>query len=45
MSVAYSSELTSDQWELLMSLLPASQPGGRPQSVNLELVIRAIRFD
>lgn len=44
MTVAYSSELTADQWELLSSLLPASKPGGRPRQVNLKLVVQAILY-
>ena len=44
MTVAYSSELTTDQWELLSSLLPASKPGGRPRHVNLKFVVQAILY-
>ena len=44
MTVAYSSELTHDQWELLLSLLPPSKPGGRPRQVDLMLVMQGILY-
>lgn len=44
MTLAYSSELTSSQLELLASLLPADKPTGRPQTVDLTWVVQAIFY-
>ena len=35
MSKAYSSNLTPDQFELLLDLIPAPKPGGRPREVDM----------
>jgi putative transposase len=44
MTLAYASELTAEQWELLQSLLPAPSPTGRPRTVDLQRVIQGIFY-
>ena len=44
MSLAYATELTSNQWELLAPLLPSAKATGRPRTVNLLHVINAILY-
>lgn len=44
MSLAYATELTIEQYELLNSLLPPESKVGRPRSVNLMLVLQAILY-
>ncbi|NET34056.1 MAG: transposase, partial [Cyanothece sp. SIO1E1] len=44
MTSAYTSELTPLQLELLISLLPASKPTGRPRTVDLSRVVQAIFY-
>ena len=38
MTLAYSTELSADQYRLLESLLPAPASCGRPRTVNLQSV-------
>jgi putative transposase len=44
MTIAYASELTTAQCELLASLLPAPKPTGRPRTVDLQQVVAAIFY-
>jgi putative transposase len=44
MTLAYTTELTSEQYELLYSLLPPAATTGRPRSVNLMSVIQGILY-
>lgn len=44
MSLAYATELTSDQWELLAPLLPPAKATGRPRTVNLLHIVNAILY-
>lgn len=41
---AYPTDLTDEQWELLLISIPEAKPGGRPRSVNLREVINAIFY-
>jgi putative transposase len=44
MPLAYASELTLEQYQLVASLLSRAHPTGRPGSVNLMLVLQAILY-
>jgi transposase len=44
MTLAYTTELTSEQYELLDSLLPTAATTGRPRIVNLMSVIQGILY-
>jgi putative transposase len=44
MTLAYTSELTLEQYELLASVLPPAAPTGRPRRVNLMQVVQAILY-
>jgi transposase len=44
MTLAYSTELTLEQYELLSALLPAETVVGRPRTVNMMLVIQGILY-
>lgn len=44
MNLAYTTELTSEQYELLCALLPKASATGRPRSVNLMLVMQGILY-
>lgn len=44
MTLAYASELTLWQWELLNSLLPAPKSTGRPRTVDMQQVVQAIFY-
>lgn len=44
MTLAYTTELTLEQYELLYSLLPPAAVTGRPRSVNLMLVMQGILY-
>ena len=44
MDLAYATELSVEQYELLESLLPRSSNTGRPRSVSLKRVIQAILY-
>jgi putative transposase len=40
----YPSDLTDAQWQLLVPLLPAAKPGGRPRKTDLREVVNAIFY-
>jgi len=44
MTLAYTTELTSEQYELLVALLPKASATGRPRSVNLMSVMQGILY-
>ena len=44
MTIAYTTQLTSEQYELLNSLLPPAKTTGRPRTVNMMLVIQGILY-
>jgi transposase len=44
MTLAYTTELTLEQYELLASLLPQQEAIGRPRTVNMMLVIQGILY-
>lgn len=44
MTIAYTTQLTSEQYELLYSLLPPAKSTGRPRTVNMTLVIQGILY-
>jgi transposase len=44
MTLAYSTELTTDQYELLSTLIPPEARIGRPRTVNMRLVIQGIVY-
>jgi putative transposase len=44
MRKAYRSDLTDQQWELIVGLLPAAKPGGRPRTVDLREVVNTLMY-
>jgi len=40
----YPSDLTEDQWVILLPLIPAAKPGGRPRTVDIRAVVNAIFY-
>ena len=44
MELSYPTDMSDEQWELLMPLLPAAKVNGRPRSVDLRAVINAIFY-
>ena len=44
MTIAYTTELTLEQYELIYSLLPPAKRTGRPRTVNMMLVIQGIFY-
>ena len=44
MTLAYTTELTPEQYELLFSLLPPAKNTGRPRTVNMMSVIQGILY-
>lgn len=44
MNPSYPSNLTSEQWELLSTLIPAAKKGGRKRSVDMEAVVNGIFY-
>jgi len=44
MTKAYTSNLTQDQYELILPLLPPAKPGGRPREVCMWSVLNAIFY-
>lgn len=44
MTKAYTSNLTSDQYELITPLIPAAKPGGRPRKVLILSILNAIFY-
>lgn len=41
---AYPTDLTDAQWALLLALIPAAKPGGRPRSADMREVVNAILY-
>lgn len=44
MNPSYPSNLTSEQWELLLRLIPAPKTGGRKRSVDMQAIVNAILY-
>lgn len=44
MNQSYPSDLTAEQWQLLLNLLPAAKSGGRPRRVDLQAVLNAVFY-
>ena len=44
MSKAYPSNLTLNQFELLLDLIPDPKPGGRPREVDMWKILNAIFY-
>lgn len=44
MESSYPTDLTDEQWELLLTLLPCAKPGGRPRSVDVRAIVNAIFY-
>jgi putative transposase len=42
--LAYSSDLSNEEWEILEPLLPPEKPGGRPRKYPMRDVIDAIQY-
>ncbi|MBC7969116.1 MAG: transposase, partial [Verrucomicrobia bacterium] len=42
--LAYDTDLSDDQWELIAPDLPAAKPGGRPRTLDLREVVNAIFY-
>jgi len=40
----YPTDLADDEWRLLVPLIPAAKPGGRPRTVDVREVVNAIRY-
>jgi putative transposase len=40
----YPTDLTDRQWDYILSLIPASKPGGRPRSLDMRQVVNAILY-
>lgn len=44
MELSYPTDMTDEQWELLLPLLPPAKPGGRPRRVELRAIVNAIFY-
>lgn len=44
MASSYPTDLSDEQWELLLPLLPPAKPGGRPRSVEVRAIVNAIFY-
>lgn len=44
MTTSYPSNLTPEQWELLVTLIPPTKAGGHPRSVDMQAIINAIFY-
>lgn len=44
MALSYPSDLSDEQWELLVAMLPCAKPGGRPRSVDVRAIVNAIFY-
>jgi len=44
MALSYPTDLSDEQWELLVPLLPCAKPGGRPYSVDVRAIVNAIVY-
>ena len=40
----YPTDLTDQQWQLIKSLVPASQAGGHPRTVDMRYILNAIFY-
>ena len=40
----YPSDLTDEQWDILLPLLPPAKPGGRPRTVDIREVVNGIVY-
>lgn len=43
-SKTYPSDLSEHQWTILLPLIPAAKPGGRPRSVDMRAVVNGIFY-
>ena len=41
---SYPTDLTDQQWDIIMPMIPKAKPGGRPRIVNMREVINAILY-
>src|SRR3990172_4512118 len=41
---AYPSDLTDAQWKLIEKMIPQAKPGGRPRTIDLREVVKAILY-
>ena len=41
---SYGTDLSDEQWGLVVSLIPEAKPGGRPRSVDVREVVNAIFY-
>jgi putative transposase len=41
---SYGTDLTDEQWALVVSLIPEAKPGGRPRSIDVRVVVNAIFY-
>lgn len=44
MKSSYPTDLSDEQWDLLLALLPGAKPGGRPRSVDVQAIVNAIFY-
>lgn len=44
MELSYPTDMSDEQWDLLLPLLPVAKAGGRPRSVDLRAVVNAIFY-
>lgn len=44
MEAAYPTDLSDEQWQALSRLIPAAKPGGRPRTVNMRDVLKALFY-
>lgn len=44
MELSYPTDMSDEQWELLLPLLPLAKPGGRPRCVDLRAIVNAIFY-
>lgn len=40
----YPSNLTDEQWKLILSLIPEARPGGRPRSADVRQIVNAVFY-
>ena len=41
---SYPSDLTDEQWDILLPLLPPAKPGGRPRTVDIREIVNGIVY-
>ena len=44
MEAVYPTDLTDEQWQAISRLVPPAKPGGRPRSVNMREVLKALFY-